>query len=162
MTGKTHILGGIAAGLAYAHFEHVPDSDAIILVGASVVGALLPDICHSGSIIGRKFHILSKIINTLFGHRTFTHSLLFLLLMAMIMNTYVSNVSITSGILIGMVSHYLLDMSTKNGIKLFFPLDITVRLPITTRTGSQVEHVVAIALTVISVYLGFETIRDLL
>ncbi|MEK4760838.1 metal-dependent hydrolase [Viridibacillus sp. FSL E2-0187] len=159
MTGNTHILGGITAGLAFAQISNY---DPLILIGSSVVGALIPDICHSGSKIGRTFRITSKIVNKIFGHRSFTHSLLFLLLMSFVMNTYISNESITAGVLLGMVSHYILDMATKNGIKLFFPLKITVRFPLTTRTGSKVENIVATVLTIISVYFAFETIVHLL
>jgi inner membrane protein len=154
MTGNTHIIGGIAASLAFAQ---VSNYDPIILVGAGVVGALLPDICHGGSKIGRTFRITSKIVNTLFGHRSFTHSLLFLLLIAILMNTYVPNESITAGILVGMASHYVLDMATKNGIKLLFPLKITVRFPITTKTGGKVEDVVFGILSLLTVYFGYGT-----
>ena len=154
MTGNTHIIGGIAASLAFAQ---VSNYDPVILVGAGVVGALLPDICHGGSKIGRTFKITSKIVNTLFGHRSFTHSLLFLLLMAVLMNTYVPNESITAGILVGMASHYVLDMATKNGIKLLFPLKITVRFPITTKTGGKVEDVVFGILSLLTVYFGYGT-----
>ncbi|MFJ8260440.1 metal-dependent hydrolase [Rummeliibacillus sp. NPDC094406] len=155
MTGNTHIIGGIAAGLALVQ---VSNYDSLVVVGASIAGSLLPDICHGGSKIGRTFPFISKIVNTLFGHRSFTHSLLFLFLMAMFMNKYISNESITAGLLTGMVSHYILDMATKKGIKLLFPLDINVRFPITTRTGSKVENVVTAVLTVLCIYLGFETI----
>lgn len=154
MTGNTHIIGGIAASLAFAQ---VSNYNPVILVGAGVVGALLPDICHGGSKIGRTFKITSKIVNTLFGHRSFTHSLLFLFLMAVLMNTYIPNESITAGILVGMASHYVLDMATKNGIKLLFPLKITVRFPITTRTGGKVEDVVFGILSLLTVYFGYGT-----
>ncbi|MDS9470739.1 metal-dependent hydrolase [Sporosarcina pasteurii] len=155
MTGKTHILGGIAASLAYAH---IANEDPMILVGAGIVGALLPDICHSGSKLGRKLPLLSKIINTLFGHRTFTHSILFLVLIASLMNAFFPNDVVKTGILVGMVSHYILDMATRNGIKLFFPLNLTVRFPVTTRTGSKVEGIVFSLLTLISFYYGFQVL----
>lgn len=155
MTGKTHILVGIAASLAYAH---IANEDPMILVGAGIVGALLPDICHSGSKLGRKLPLLSKIINTLFGHRTFTHSILFLVLIASLMNAFFPNDVVKTGILVGMVSHYILDMATRNGIKLFFPLNLTVRFPVTTRTGSKVEGIVFSLLTLISFYYGFQVL----
>lgn len=155
MTGNTHIIGGIAAGLA---FVQVSNYEPLLLVGASVVGALLPDICHTGSKMGRTFPITSKLVNMLFGHRSFTHSFLFLFLMAIFLNKYIADESISAGILIGMISHYFLDMATKKGIKLWFPLDINVRLPITTRTGSKVENVVSILLSMLCLYLGYETI----
>jgi len=77
MTGNTHIIGGLAASLALAQFTNY---DPVLLVGAGVIGALIPDICHGGSKMGRTFPMLSKVINGIFGHRSFTHSLLFLVL----------------------------------------------------------------------------------
>lgn len=152
MTGNTHIIGGLAASLAFAQ---VSNYEPVLLVGAGVIGAIIPDICHGGSKIGRKFKALSKVINTLFGHRSFTHSLLFLVLMGVLLNTFVANESIVLGILVGMASHYILDMATKNGIKLLYPLKITVRFPITTRTGSTVEHLVFAVLSLLTVYFGY-------
>jgi len=153
MTGKTHIVGGIAASLAYAQ---ITNYDPIIMLGAGIVGALLPDICHTGSKIGRKFKLLSKLINMLFGHRTFTHSLLFLVIIAMLLNSFIPNEAVKAGLLAGMVSHYVLDMATKNGIKLLYPLGMTVRFPLTTRTGSKVESVVFSILALVSFYFGYE------
>ena len=153
MTGKTHIVGGIAASLAYAQFTN---HDPIIMLGAGVIGALLPDICHGGSKIGRKLPLLSKLINMLFGHRTFTHSLLFLVIIATLLNSFIPNEAVKAGFLAGMVSHYVLDMATKNGIKLLFPLSMTVRFPLTTRTGGAVENVVFSILALLSFYFGYE------
>ena len=153
MTGKTHIIGGLAASLAFAH---VTSYDPVLLVGAGVIGAVLPDICHGGSKVGRAFPLVSKVINGLFGHRSFTHSLLFLMIMVIVMDSFVTNESVTAGILVGMVSHLVLDMATRNGIKLLFPLKIRVRFPLTTRTGGTVESVVLAALSLLSVYFGYE------
>lgn len=152
MTGNTHIIGGLAASLAVAQ---VTNYEPILLVGAGVVGALMPDICHGGSTIGRKFKVLSKLINTLFGHRSFTHSLLFLGLLAILLTSFVNNESIIVGLLVGIVSHLILDMATKNGIKLLFPLKLTVRFPITAKTGGTVEYLVFAALSVLTVYFGY-------
>ena len=153
MTGKTHIVGGIAASLAYAQ---ITNYDPIIMLGAGVIGALLPDICHGGSKIGRKLPLLSKLINMLFGHRTFTHSLLFLVLIAALLNAFIPNEAVKAGFMAGMVSHYILDMATKNGIKLLYPLNMTVRFPLTTRTGGAVENVVFSILSLLSFYFGYE------
>ena len=64
MTGKTHITGGIAASLAFAQITNY--EPALLLVGG-VAGALIPDICHGSSKIGRALPFLSKIINGIFG-----------------------------------------------------------------------------------------------
>lgn len=155
MTGKTHILGGIAASLAVAH---TANENPLVMVGAGIVGALLPDICHSGSLIGKKFPIISRIINMIFGHRTFTHSLLFLVLVSFLIDRFFPNDVLKYGLLTGMVSHYILDMATKRGIKLFFPLSLTVRFPLTTRTGSKIESLVFSILTLISFYFGYQSL----
>jgi inner membrane protein len=152
MTGKTHIVGGITASLAFAQ---VTNYDPFILMGAGVVGAILPDICHGGSKIGRALPVLSKIINGLFGHRTFTHSLLFLLLIAALMNAFLPNEAFSAGVLVGMASHLVLDMATKNGIKLLFPFKVTVRFPITATTGGAAEYAVFAALSLFTVYFGY-------
>ncbi|WP_066187844.1 MULTISPECIES: metal-dependent hydrolase [Gracilibacillus] len=150
MTGKTHIMAGIAASTAVAAINN--DYEASWLIAAGALGGIIPDICHGGSKIGRRFPVLSKVVNTVFGHRTFTHSLLFLALMAFILTRFVDNSSIITGILIGMGTHLVLDASTKNGIKLLYPASITIRLPITTKTGGTVENIVLLVLTVVTIY----------
>ncbi|GAB0169465.1 metal-dependent hydrolase [Lysinibacillus sp. CTST325] len=159
MQGNTHIVGGITASLAFAQ---ISNDNPLVLVGAGVIGALLPDICHGGSKIGRKFPVISKIVNTMFGHRSFTHSLLFLFLVGMLLHTFIPYESISLGILIGMASHVLLDMGTKKGVKLFFPVSISVRLPLTTKTGSKAEKVVFMLLTMLSVFFSYEIIFKLI
>lgn len=152
MTGKTHIIGGIAASLAFAQ---ITNYDPILLVGAGVVGAVIPDICHSGSKIGRAFPALSKIINRLFGHRTFTHSLLFLALTAFLLKSFMTVEAISAGLLVGMISHILLDMATKRGVKLFFPFKWTIRFPVTATTGGTSEYFVFALLSLLTVYFGY-------
>lgn len=155
MTGNTHIVGGIAASLAYAQYAN---HDPILMLGAGVIGALLPDICHSGSMIGRKVPLFSKLINKIFGHRTFTHSLLFLVIVATLLNAFIPNEAVKAGLLVGMASHYVLDMATKKGVKLLFPLRITVRFPVTMKTGSKVEGIVFGILVLLSFYFGYMAI----
>ena len=158
MLGNTHIVGGITASLAFSQFSN---ENPFVLVGAGVIGALLPDICHGGSKIGRMFPVSSKIVNKLFGHRSFTHSLLFLLLIAVFMDTFVPHRSLTIGILLGIASHLILDMGTKKGIKLFFPIKISVRFPLTIKTGSKVEQVIFALLCMLSLYFGYEKLLDI-
>lgn len=159
MQGNTHIVGGITASLAFAQFSN---DNPLVLVGAGVIGALLPDICHRGSKIGRKFPIVSKLVNMVFGHRSFTHSLLFLLFMSLVLHTFVPYEAISIGIIIGMASHIVLDMCTKKGVKLFFPATISIRFPLTTKTGSKVENVVLMLLSMLSIYLSYELIVKLI
>lgn len=151
LTGKTHIMGGIAATAAFAQTSNY---DPAIMIIAGALGGMIPDICHGGSKIGKKLPWLSKLINGLFGHRTLTHSILFLIIVNALLLLFIPFESIRIGILIGMASHLLLDAATKNGIKLLYPLDITFRLPLTMKTGSALESVVLTALTLIVLYYG--------
>ncbi|QTM97959.1 metal-dependent hydrolase [Sediminibacillus dalangtanensis] len=151
MTGKTHIIGGIAACVVTTRFTSY---DPLLLTAAGIFGALLPDICHSGSKIGRKVPLLSKLVSTLFGHRTFTHSLLFLLLIQVLFSLFHLPEEITTGVLVGATSHLLLDAATKNGIKLLYPLQMTFRLPLTVRTGGPAENGILAVLVLLVVYFG--------
>ncbi|UOQ84102.1 metal-dependent hydrolase [Gracilibacillus salinarum] len=155
MTGKTHLMGGIATATVVATYT---EYDPVLFIAAGAIGGLIPDICHGGSKIGRRFPLLSKIINSIFGHRTFTHSLLFIVVMRFVLTMFITNQSIIMGVLAGMVSHFVLDAMTKNGIKLFYPVNITVRFPVTTRTGGAVEHVVLLVLTIVTIYYGKDII----
>lgn len=121
MQGETHIVGGAAAAILAAQLMDMPNAPIVGIAGA--LGGIIPDICHGGSKIGRRLPILSKIINLLFGHRTFTHSLLFLLIVYCIgfYNVSPEQLHLFKGFIIGMGSHLLLDAATKNGIALFYP-----------------------------------------
>ncbi len=158
MTSNTHIIGGLAASLAFAQ---VTNYEPVILMGASVIGAIIPDICHSGSKIGRSLPMLSKVINGLFGHRTFTHSLLFLALIAFALEAFMPVEAISAGVLVGIASHIVLDMATKRGVKLFFPFKWTVRFPVAATTGGTSEHMVFAILSLLTVYFGYSVFLSL-
>lgn len=158
MLGNTHIVGGITASLAFAQ---ISNENPLVLVGAGIVGALLPDICHGGSKIGRTFPISSKIVNKLFGHRSFTHSLLFLACIVLLINAFIPYKAVTIGLLLGMVSHLVLDMGTRQGVKLFFPIKIKVRFPLTIKTGSTGEKYVFTALSLLALLFGFEVLINI-
>ncbi|MEK5099155.1 metal-dependent hydrolase [Bacillus sp. FSL W8-0848] len=149
MTGKTHIMGGVASCTAVAYFYGY---DPVLITASGIFGALIPDICHTKSKIGRKLPILSTLISSVFGHRTSTHSLLFLFVTGFLAHLYVTNQSIFAGLMAGMASHLLLDAGTTNGIKLFFPSSIRIRLPLYIKTGGKAEQGVMAALTVLSCY----------
>ncbi|WP_272952400.1 metal-dependent hydrolase, partial [Bacillus altitudinis] len=81
----------------------------------------MPDLSHTKTKIPTKFPLLSTLITTLFPHPTFTHTLLFLLIIYFIPTTYIPNHSLTTPLLLGMATHLILDPRTLNRIKFFFP-----------------------------------------
>lgn len=154
MTGKTHIIAGLAAGEAVQYLAGIYPDDPFFL-GACLVGGMIPDICHAGSKIGRKLPMLSRLIRLLFGHRTVTHSLFFMILIGFGLSFFSVSPGIRLGLLIGVGSHLLLDAATPQGIALLWPLQLKCRLPFHTRTGGAGEHGFMVLVTLAALYMGF-------
>lgn len=108
MTGKTHI----ATGFLVASIIPTNNIGAILICA----GSLLPDIDHGNAIIGKKFKFISKILK----HRHFTHSIVFALICG-VFSPYLA---------VGVMTHIIADMMTKQGVKLFYPIKRSVRLPL--------------------------------
>ncbi|WP_099302410.1 metal-dependent hydrolase [Bacillus sp. Marseille-P3800] len=152
MTGKTHLIGGIAACQAADIFLFNNDG-SFGFYAAGFIGALIPDICHTHSKIGRRLPVLSKVIGSIFGHRTFTHSLLFLLLTNLLfLYFFPEQEAIRIGFLIGMISHYVLDAMTVRGIRLFYPAPLRFRIA-KLRTGGKIEGFFLVCLTLFICWL---------
>lgn len=95
---------------------------------ATTIGALLPDIDAPGSLLGRFFPFLSRFIAKMFKHRTLTHSLLSILLFVFLLSQshrldYGEDfyALIVLGLMVGHISHILLDLLTPQGVLLFYP-----------------------------------------
>lgn len=163
MEGKTHTVGGalLAVSLSplYINYENsltlptinglnsVPNQAIIlsIILLASTFGALLPDIDHKGSKIGRMFPFISYPLSQAFGHRTLTHSLtLFvpLFLIVTSVTTIYGYSWIGIAFLLGYFSHIVLDLFTPKGLLLFYPfLKTSFKSPVTIPTGGLYEYI---------------------
>lgn len=160
MTGKTHAAFGILLGTTYAlHYSYDVGISAA-MIGTTAAASLFPDICHTGSRIGRKFKLISTLISFFFGHRTLTHSLLFVAVCGIVL--MMLNIQLTYIIcwIIGMLSHILLDMLTPRGVSLFFPVELKVTLPITFKTGGIVDLSLASTFSVLTAYLIYTEMFD--
>nr|WP_300004872.1 metal-dependent hydrolase [Tissierella sp.] len=58
MTGKTHIAIGVAAGLTMAYGK--PVNDQLIIIAASTLGSLIPDLDHPKSKLNQKLLFLKN------------------------------------------------------------------------------------------------------
>lgn len=154
MEGKTHIAGGVAAGVFYLTFREPVDSD-LLFVGSCVLGALIPDIDHTGSTLSRKVPLLDNIISGVFGHRTITHSLLFMALAWWLFKWATLPPDFELGVLIGIASHLLLDALTKDGIQFFWPFKIKIGFVV--KTGGLLEQGFMALLIVFIGYCGYTT-----
>lgn len=156
MTGKTHASCGLLVGALTTQYFHTDLFSSVTVVVLSVISSLLPDICHTQSKIGQKFKLLSFFIRLIFGHRTFTHSLLFIGIIGFLLYLIDTLVYYGVAIIIGLFSHVILDMITPKGVKFLYPLPITIKMPINFKTGGLVDLSLATALTVGAVYVFFQ------
>lgn len=78
MNGSTHLMVGAVSGLLIGKALGADVADTGWALMGGIVGGLLPDIDTVNSKIGRKLYPVSFVFQKAFGHRTLTHSLLFL------------------------------------------------------------------------------------
>ena len=160
MTGKTHASCGILVGTLAIEYYKTDLFTSVTIVVLAVIASLLPDICHTQSKIGRKIRIVSFFIRLLFGHRTFTHSILFIVIIGLGLYVIQTPQYYFMTIITGLISHVILDMLTPKGVKLFYPIPLTVKLPITFKTGGLVDLSLASALIIGSLYTLFKSNID--
>ncbi|ADQ41563.1 membrane-bound metal-dependent hydrolase [Caldicellulosiruptor acetigenus I77R1B] len=151
MRGYTHLAFALAVASSIETLQH----RNIITLPVAVAGisALMPDIDHPDSMIGRKVKPVSWFINKLPGHRTITHSLDFAVGLCPVV-LLSSNFSYWAWMFaLGYVSHLLLDSLTLNGIKLsIFRQDSTIGFRLV-RTGGVVDTAIFIACLLILSFL---------
>ena len=152
MTGKTHASCGFLIGMYFAK-DYGVSLDSVVILSAAVTGSVVPDICHTKSYIGRRLPIISFIFSIIFGHRSFTHSLLFLLLNFMILDIIAVPTVFIVSYAVGILSHLILDMMTKKGVSLFYPLKKRISLPIYFKTGGIVDYLLFFVFIGMSYYI---------
>lgn len=171
MRATSHKVAGACSALIVASFMFQGDAKTpatyIAIAGAfagGVLGGLLPDIDHPESTMGRRLKPLSHVINTLFGHRGFTHTLFAWLLTSyflfvlsgwipMSVKGYV--LAVFSGVIVGYMSHLLLDMLTVSGVPLLYPLSKKTLRFARLRTGRDDWIVTSLTLIITAVFLYY-------
>lgn len=156
MNYVTHGLGGAAAGVAVLIVTgvHTQPSEALVLGGA-VLGALLPDIDHRRSWMGRRMPIVAYAASTTFKHRGFTHTPVFTALVAVIMGLGIATCRdpamtgyiswFAKGLIPGMISHLILDTLNVQGIEWLWPYKKKFHI-FSIRTGSWQESLFALGM----------------
>ncbi len=122
MTAKGHIALASLSLLSIGKFTNMPLDSFLIFYAGGLFGSLLPDIDDQKSYIGRKFEIVSSVINSIFKHRTYTHYLIFPILIFLCGFYFLMGYSqiFVIGLSIGVLLHDFGDMLTKGGIVGFF------------------------------------------
>lgn len=119
MNGTVHLAVGIALGVVYAQHAELDTITSIAVVGVTALGALLPDIDHENSKLGRRVWLISWSLRRLLGHRGLTHSIH---AMTAVLALVVRTDSVYAiALALGVASHIILDMLTRRGVRLFYP-----------------------------------------
>ena len=146
MMFKTHLLFALLISLLIFNYF---DLNPILFIFILIISAVVPDIDHSKSWIGRKFKPLSLIVNFIFGHRKLIHSLFFVILMSFLIKISFNNYHLP--FFVGYLSHLFLDSLTKQGIMLFYPFKFRVNGFL--RTNGITEKIFLIVLALINAVL---------
>jgi membrane-bound metal-dependent hydrolase YbcI (DUF457 family) len=146
MTGRTHDLAAFTAlTLVFIALPHLPVMSlptAVVAFGANFMGGLFPDIDQPTSDFWDNFRLgsfVAKIVcPALGGHRHISHSLLGLFLIGGLLRIALQFLSAIVLIdmnivwwcfMIGVVSHLLADLPTKEGLPLLWPLNWKFGIP---------------------------------
>lgn len=151
MSGATHALAGILIGLAIA--QDSQPLGALAMGLAASIGALVPDIDHPNSIIGRRAGIVGGAIRLGVKHRGFLHSGIaaaIVVVGALALQTNLRTFGIAAAC--GYASHILLDALTIQGVPLLWPSRRRISL-LPLRTGGLIERVLFLFLLVAAAYL---------
>lgn len=125
MNYPSHISGGIVFTGVWVSLWNVNVFSSITMLSFTIFASLLPDIDHTRSPIGKIFFPLAKFIDRRFGHRTITHSLLFIIIATLsslfVEHYFSNNFHYTLILFFALLSHNLLDMITIQGVPFFYP-----------------------------------------
>lgn len=147
MRGFTHAAAGAAIGAAA-----VP---ACPMAGAAVgaMAALLPDIDHPGSTVGRRLRPLAVLLEELWGHRSLTHTVWFALPAGLLVGLAALWLGLPAGCVLagaaGGLSHLALDVLTRSGVEPLAPWGPRLRGPI--RTGGVWDVLLGVVLAALAV-----------
>lgn len=184
MTGRTHDLAAftaLTAAFAYLPLTQMSLATLFTAIGANFVGGLAPDLDNSTASLWKQIRggtFIGKILApVLGGHRLISHSLVGLFLTGFILEKILQALGtillvdmsvVWDAFMIGMISHLFMDMLTKEGIPLLFPLPWNIGIPplasLRIKTGGLIEKSIIypglMILTGYLMYLHYAKILD--
>ncbi|WP_230087741.1 metal-dependent hydrolase [Alicyclobacillus mali (ex Roth et al. 2021)] len=152
MIHTTHAVFAAALTEVILASEHAPITwQAVATAAVAYAVAPVPDIDQPESWVSR--HLPGASIVSMFvRHRTLTHSLLASLLLYLVLFGLGFHIPqwLATGIVVGWVSHWLIDLVNPMGVQLFYPLPWWVKPPVpwlAIGVESAGETVIRVALT---------------
>ena len=170
MTAKTHILGGILAGELVCIAGISTAVSAPALLAGAVAGSLLPDIDHRGSKISRSGaagRVASLAVSAVTTHRGVIHTPAFILALGAVLGAasffadWTLGPALLLGLMVGMLSHLVLDTLNPSGIMWFWPISRKRFHLASIRTNSLFEWVTATALLALDAWLAADCLPQL-
>lgn len=136
MTAQGHLLFSVTCVLLAHKVGLTPalaDASLWHIIPMALASALLPDLDHPRSLLGRQLPWISGPLSRLFGHRGFTHSLLAVGMgvwgLAQVEAPWLLSGAVKDALIVGYLSHLLGDWLTPMGIPLLWPWRRRFRLP---------------------------------
>jgi len=125
MSTPNHVAGGIVFTGIFGSISGVNILTSEWYLAFTVFSSIFPDIDHPSSILGKIFYPISKWINRHHGHRTLTHSYIFIAVTTFIIgyieSLFSDNSAFTLIYFFAMNSHLLFDQMTVMGVAVFYP-----------------------------------------
>ena len=136
MMAGSHVAVGLVAWAWAAPRLGLPLSPPTLAL--AVAGALLPDIDHPHSWVGRRARLVSRSLAAVITHRGLTHSLVAVALCLVLVRAHPA---FGTPIAVGYLSHLAADLLTPRGLRLAWPLRRRWGVPLC-RTGSPAEPLI--------------------
>jgi len=161
MLWRTHFLAGAAAGLLLAGQTDI--KTAVLSAGVAGIAALLPDIDSPDSKIGRLIPVIPRLFKTVAGHRGAMHSAIgaiaMFILVALFLRWGTHVPRLHDLILMGCLSHLVMDSLNPQGVPWLWPYGTHFGLPLV-QTGSILEKLFIMpAMLIICLSLGATFLR---
>ena len=125
MTLPNHIAGGLVFTGVFGGIAGINILESPGLMIMTVAGATIADMDLPQSLWGRILGPLSRAVNRKFGHRTITHSLLFMGALGLLIRTVCLTLEVEAPyptvFFLSFFSHLLFDMMTVQGVPIFYP-----------------------------------------
>ena len=152
---RSHVALGLASWIVAAPLLHLSPLDPVEL-GLAVAGALLPDIDHPSSWVGRRSRPVSTVVARLLGHRGVTHSALAVAALVALLMHHGYSRDITAALAVGYLSHLAADLLTPRGLRLGWPFRKTWGWAICT-TGSAAEPIIVVSVCLLAACVFLQT-----
>ncbi|GAA4461830.1 hypothetical protein GCM10023189_37780 [Nibrella saemangeumensis] len=123
MQSFNHVAGGFAFAGIFASFADVNIYAGFDSMAVVWVAAVLPDIDHTRSLIGKTAYPLASWLQRNYGHRTITHSVFFYVALVLVVKLVdnLFGLHYTLPVALALLSHLIFDMCTKQGVPVFYP-----------------------------------------